>query len=114
MKAKIKNLVNKVPPVFRNRYILTVLVFLVWLILFDNNNLIDRFHYLKNMRQLEADREYYLNRIEEDSRKLKELKTDDENLEKFAREQYFMKKDNEDIYIITDENGKRLSGSKDN
>lgn len=113
MKDKIKNLVNKVPPVFRNRYILTVLVFFVWLILFDNNNLIDRFHYMKNMRQLEADREYYLNRIEEDSRKLKELKTDDENLEKFAREQYFMKKDNEDIYIITDENGKRLPGSKD-
>jgi len=44
--------------------------------------------------------EYFINKIEEDKRKLKELKTDDENLEKFAREQYRMKKADEDLYII--------------
>ena len=63
---------------------------------------------MKNLRQLERDKEYYQERIEEDSRKLNELRTSDENLEKFAREQYFMKKDNEDIYIIVDEDDERL------
>lgn len=67
---------------------------------------------MKNLRQLENDREYYMQRIEEDSRKLNELKTSDENLEKFAREEYFMKKDNEDIYIIVDEDGNRVDELK--
>lgn len=108
MNDLIRGNINKIPPVLRNRYFLTVLVFLVWIILFDNNNLVNRYRYMKNLRQLENDREYYMERIEEDSRKLNELKTSDENLEKFAREEYFMKKDNEDIYIIVDEDGNRV------
>ncbi|HCC71666.1 MAG TPA: septum formation initiator [Bacteroidales bacterium] len=98
-----RNLFDKIPPILKNRYFLTLLVFLIWILLFDNNNLIDRYHYMKNLRQLEKDKIYYQERIEEDQRKLKELRTNNENLEKFAREQYFMKKENEDIYIIVDE-----------
>ena len=64
---------------------------------------------MKNLRQLEKDRDYYKERIEEDRRKLNELKTSSDNLEKFAREQYFMKKDDEDIYIIVNEDGEKLS-----
>ncbi len=112
MNGFIRGNINKIPPVLRNRYFLTGLVFLVWIILFDNNNLVNRYRFMKNLRQLENDREYYMDRIEEDRRKLNELKTSDENLEKFAREQYFMKKDNEDIYIIVDENGNRIDELK--
>ena len=93
----------KLPPVLRNKYFLTLFGFLIWILLFDNNNLIDRYHDIKNLRQLERDKVYYIERIEEDKRKLYELKTDDENLEKFAREQYHMKKDDEDIFIIVTE-----------
>jgi len=103
-----RNLFSRIPPILKNRYFLALLVFFTWILLFDNNNLIDRYHYMKNLRQLERDKEYYQERIEEDSRKLNELRTSDENLEKFAREQYFMKKDNEDIYIIVDEDDERL------
>ena len=103
MNEFLTKLYHKLPPFLRNRYILTIILFLVWVVLFDNNNLIDRFHDLKVLKQLEQDREYYLNRIEEDTRKLDELKTSDETLEKFAREQYHMKKDDEDIYIIVSE-----------
>lgn len=55
---------------------------------------------MRELHKLKTDREYYINRIEEDRRKLHELKTDNHNLEKFAREQYRMKKPDEDIYII--------------
>ncbi|MDZ7737788.1 MAG: septum formation initiator family protein [Bacteroidales bacterium] len=109
----IRGNINKIPPILRNRYFLTVMVFLVWIILFDNNNLVNRYRYMKNLRQLENDREYFMERIEEDRRKLNELKTSNENLEKFAREEYFMKKDNEDIYIIVDEDGNRVDELKE-
>ncbi len=104
---------NKLPSILKNRYLLTLIVFLLWILLFDNNNLIDRYHDIKNLRQLEQDRIYYKNRIEEDKRKLFELKTDDENLEKFAREQYHMKKDDEDIFIVVSEEQEKREGKED-
>ena len=84
----------------RNRYLLTIIIFFVWLLLLDSNNLISRVRELKNLRKLKSEKEYYVQRIEEDKRKLHELKTDNRNLEKFAREQYRMKKPDEDLYII--------------
>ncbi len=86
-----------------NKYLIAVTVFLVWLLIFDNNSLIDRVKYLNTLHNLGEEKQYYLKRIEEDSRRLKELKTDRENLEKFAREQYFMKKENEDVFVIVEE-----------
>ncbi len=94
------NFLEKVPVIFRNKYILTVFIFVIWLILLDSNNLISRYKELKELHKLKADREYYINRIEVDRKKLHELKTDNNNLEKFAREQYRMKKPDEDLYII--------------
>jgi cell division protein DivIC len=92
--------IDKVPPVLRNKYLLTIIIFLVWILLFDSNNLINRYKEMVELRKLRTDREYYIKRIESDRQKLYELKTDNRNLEKFAREQYRMKKPDEDIYII--------------
>ena len=92
--------IEKIPAAFRNKYFLTVIIFFIWLLLFDSNNLIARYKGLKELRKLKTDREYYLKRIEADSQKLHELKTDNHNLEKFAREQYRMKKSDEDLYIV--------------
>jgi len=94
------NFTDKIPPVFRNKYILTIIIFLVWILLFDSNNIIARFKDMRNLHKLKIDREYYIKRIEVDKKKLHELKTDNHNLEKFAREQYRMKKPDEDLYII--------------
>lgn len=55
---------------------------------------------IRAIHNLENEKEYYQNKIEQDNKKLNELKTNDENLEKFAREQYLMKKSDEDIFII--------------
>jgi RNase adaptor protein for sRNA GlmZ degradation len=72
----------------------------VWVVLLDSNNLIARYRDMRELHKLKIDREYYINRIEEDKQKLHELKTDNHNLEKFAREQYHMKKADEDLYIV--------------
>jgi len=87
----------------KNKYLLSLLIFLLWLLFFDQNNLLERRKLNREYDQLLQEREYYLNKIEEDRKRIKELKTDNENLEKFAREQYLMKKDNEDIFVIVEE-----------
>jgi cell division protein FtsB len=97
---QIFNLIEKVPPVFKNKYILTIVIFVVWILMFDSNNLIARYKEMRELHKLKTEREYYTNKIEADRKKLHELKTDNQNLEKFAREQYRMKKPDEDLYII--------------
>ncbi len=93
----------------KNRYVITVIVFLVWIILLDPNNLISRAREISTRNRLEREREYYMGRIEEDRRKLNELRTSNENLEKYAREQYRMKRPDEDLFIIvTPEEERRI------
>jgi cell division protein DivIC len=95
-----QDLIKKIPPVLRNKYLFTIVIFVVWILLFDSNNLIARYKEMRELHNLKIDREYYIKRIETDKKKLHELKTDNQNLEKFAREQYRMKKPDEDLYII--------------
>jgi cell division protein DivIC len=86
-----------------NKYVLTLILFFLWLLFFDQNNLLERHKLNSEYDRLIQEREYYMKKIEEDRRRIKELKTDNENLEKFAREQYLMKKDNEDIFVIEED-----------
>ncbi len=91
---------DKIPPFLRNKYFLTLTIFIIWIVLLDTNNLVGRYRQISELQKLNKDKEYYIRKIDEDHRKLNELKTDDHNLEKFAREQYKMKKKNEDLYIV--------------
>ncbi len=70
------------------------------MLIFDQNNLIFRMKNSAKLRQYLKDREYYLDEIKKDSIQMHELRSSNKNLEKFAREKYFMKKDNEDIFLI--------------
>lgn len=88
------------PAWMKNRYVLTVLVFIIWIILLDPNNMISRVRDARTRNRLIREKEYYTGRIEEDRRKLNELRTSNENLEKYAREQYKMKRADEDLFII--------------
>ncbi|MCU0377794.1 MAG: hypothetical protein MUC78_05990 [Bacteroidales bacterium] len=91
---------DRMPAWMKNRYVLTLLIFLIWIILIDPNNLISRVRDLRTRNRLLREKEFYMGRIEEDRRKLNELRTSNENLEKFAREQYLMKKPDEDLFVI--------------
>ncbi len=100
---KVKAFLESYLKPFKNKYLLTIVFFLVWILFFDHNNLIDRAQLIRDVNQLEGDRDYYIERIGIDSTRLIELRSSPENLEKFAREQYLMKKDNEDIFVIIEE-----------
>ncbi|MDI3528138.1 MAG: hypothetical protein PWR03_2322 [Tenuifilum sp.] len=90
-------------PKLRNKFFLTGLIFLLWMLLFDSSNWVEMYSTRQRIRKLEEEKVYYLNKIEEDRKKIHELQTNLENLEKFAREQYLMKRPDEDIFIV-DEN----------
>lgn len=96
----ITNIIKKVYPWMKNKFILTLAVFFIWMLIFDRSNWIDMMSELRKIHSLEKEREYYLQKIEIDRNRLKELRTNSENLEKFAREQYYMKKPDEDIFVI--------------
>jgi cell division protein DivIC len=86
--------------VLRNKYALTLVVFVVWLTFFDRYNLVDMKESTSTIRDMKTEKIYYLTRITEDSTRIKELTTNSENLEKYAREQYLMKKADEEIFIV--------------
>lgn len=91
---------KRIPLVFRNFYSLTGIVFLVWMIFLDSNDLINRFQLSAKQRSLENEKEYYVEKIQEVEKDRAELMGTPELLEKFAREKYLMKRESEDLFII--------------
>lgn len=99
----LKKYYEIVKPYIGNKYLVSTAFIFLWVLFFDQNNLLDRYKLVREVNQLEKNVEYYQERIQIDSTRLIELKTSPENLEKFAREQFLMKKDNEDIFVIVEE-----------
>lgn len=96
-------MLKKLPPALRNFYIVTGLCFFIWMLFLDSNDLISRFKMSNKIRSLENEKEFYQEKIAEVEKDRKELMTNKELLEKFAREKYLMKKETEDIFIIQEE-----------
>jgi cell division protein DivIC len=96
-------MLKKLPPAFRNFYIVTGLCFLLWMLFLDSNDLVSRFKLGSKLRNLNNEKEYYQAKIAEVEKDREELMTNKELLEKFAREKYLMKKETEDIFIIQKE-----------
>lgn len=86
--------------IIKSKYFITIILFIIWLVFFDQNNLIQYFKFKKQYKKLLQDKEYYLQKIKEDSEKIYELQTNAKTIEKFARENFFMKRPNEDLFII--------------
>lgn len=84
---------------FKNLYVLIFAVFVVWMLFFDANSWLIHRELNADIDDLENEKEYYQKEINKDKKAIKELSTE-EGLERLAREKYYMKKENEDIYII--------------
>ncbi len=83
-----------------NKYLIVFVVFTVLLTFFDDHSLIHRWQTYRRIVRMEKELKYYQDEIDTNRQKRNELQSSNENLEKFAREHYFMKKENEDIFII--------------
>ncbi len=83
----------------RRLWLITFAVFILLITVFDRNNLIDAWKLKQEIKELETQKEYYQQKITEDSLILENLK-DDRFLEEYAREHYLMKRDGETLYLI--------------
>lgn len=90
---------HKILKPFKNIFILILAVFIVWMLFFDANSWLIHHELNTDIDALENEKDYYKKEIEKDNKIIKKLRTQ-EGLEKFAREEYYMKRENEEIYII--------------
>ena len=83
-----------------NRYVIAFLVFVLFVLILGPNNLRTQYRLSKVEEDIRNERQFYLDEIEKNRKISKELMTNLDNLERFAREKYWMKRDNEDVYLI--------------
>ena len=87
-----------------NKYLLSLAAFIVWMLFFDDRDVVTtHFRQPGELKQLQQSREYYRQQIRETRTELDALKSNAATVEKYAREKYLMKRDNEDLFIIEEE-----------
>jgi cell division protein FtsB len=98
-------------PVFLHKYrfyVLTTFVLLVWIAFFDGSNLISQFRLWQKYREIEDEKQYYVEALKKVKQEEKEVMGNADAMEKFAREKYLMKKTGETVFVIVDENNQSV------
>lgn len=86
----------------KNKYVITIAIFIVWILFFDKTNVKNWVgEYIKNNR-IERDKAHYEQEIMRVDNQLNLLRSNNDSLEKYAREKFYMRRDNEEIFIIED------------
>lgn len=98
----LKKRLSKVPSFLRNKFMIGGVLFVTWLLFVDRNNAFTQFTLSSEENKLEDQKAFYLQEIARARQDQFELLSSPEKLEKFAREQYRMKKEDEDLFIITE------------
>ena len=88
---------------FKNKFFLVTVAFVVWMTFFDKNDLLSQYQYNQQVSKLEQERDFYKTETDKVSKDLEELTSNPQQLEKFAREKYLMRKDNEDVFVVVKE-----------
>ena len=91
---------EKLLPWLKDKYVLSIMVFIVWMTFFDRNDFISQYTYKQELNKLIVDKQYFIDQVEANKQSIYELMSDPANLEKFAREKYHMKKDDDDVFLI--------------
>ncbi len=92
---------SKLRYIFTNKYLITGIGFVIWMLFFDRNDISLQLKRVKELHKLQESEKLMDVQISETRHELALLKTNPETLEKYAREKYMMKRDNEDLYIIS-------------
>lgn len=88
---------------FKNKFFWVTTAFIVWMLFFDKNDLLSQYESHQQLAKLKQEKAFYTKETEKVNQDLSELTSNPQQLEKFAREKYLMKKDNEDVYVIVKE-----------
>jgi cell division protein FtsB len=93
----------KVIHIFKNKYLIATILFIVWMLFFDHNDIFLHLQYRKELNELKADKKYYQEQIDLTRKEVDLIKSNPQAMEKVAREQYLMKKDDEDVFGVGEE-----------
>jgi len=103
MSIEKKNIKDSILKVLSYKFLVTIVLFFAWILFFDENSILAHQKNKRQLQELQEQKVYYKERIKSDRQKLQDLKSGKENLEKFAREQYYMSKPDEDVFIVVEE-----------
>jgi cell division protein FtsB len=93
-------LFSNIPPFLMNKFFLAGIAFAVWVLFFDRNDFFVQSERRKELKDLQVSKVYFTKQIEEERKFSDDLKNNPAAIEKFAREKYLMKRDDEDLYLI--------------
>jgi len=93
---------KKIPFFLANKYILSIIFFMVWMLFFDQKDIFSTLEKRKELKELKNKNAYYLKEIEKSKTELIDFQSNPAAIEKFAREHYMLKKDGEDIFLVED------------
>jgi cell division protein FtsB len=93
-------LLTHLPSWLKNKYFISLTAFAAILLFLDKNDIFTQRERRKELRELQQSKKYYTTQIATESKELEALKSNPAILEKYAREKYLMKRDNEDLFII--------------
>ena len=96
-------MISKITYWLKNKYAYTLLFFIIWVCFIDQNNIMTAYTYNVELQKLETEKTYFNEAIEKTSKELFDLTENPATLEKFARENYFMKKEGEEVFVFTTE-----------
>ena len=100
MGKKKKSFFKLLIPIVWNKYFIATVAVIIWITFFDKDDLLSQHQLRQKLNQLRTEEKYYQTEIEKNKNDMNELRTNPATLEKFAREKYLMKKDNEEIFAI--------------
>jgi cell division protein FtsB len=86
--------------IFKNKFVLASIFFVGWMLFFDHNNLFLHLQYRAELNELKQSKQYYKDQIEQTKKDIDLIKTNPLWMEKVAREQYLMKRENEDVFLV--------------
>ncbi len=91
---------SKIPPFLRNKYVITLLVFLLWITVFDKESLVSWFNSRVEIRRMKTEKQYYRRQLKSTMDAMQHLRSNNDSLEKFAREHYGFHKPDEDVFVV--------------
>ena len=100
-------ILTHIPSWLKNKYLLTGTFFLIWMVFFDEKDIVSDFNRRAKLNNLQNSEQHLDQLITESRKELDLLKNNAQSIEKYAREKYMMKKDNEDLFILNSSSGSK-------
>ncbi|MEO6611524.1 MAG: septum formation initiator family protein [Chitinophagaceae bacterium] len=103
---------NHIPAFLKNKYFISFAAFCVVILFLDKNDFFTQLARRNELKDLQQSRRYYSTQIAAERKELEALKTNPATLEKYAREKYLMKRDNEELFILSEKPDPSNAGIK--